>query len=242
VNARAQWLVTATLVFSLAGPAAVQAQDEGWTFRGTGEFGTFFSTRDLGKNSTSVSELAALQVSTRIDRSLAWGGGIEAMTPDGRTLFRGIVRSTINGTASAKVALCTILEGALCIDRIADVRHTSVHGEVVFVQGSPGSSFRQNFILGAGVRSYQFSVDACDEGTNQDLFTLCRLVNQIYEDQASVQAFAQFGFGVSFDSGPVALSIRINDMIGAYGGGSGDADGDFQNDVYLVTGVSFRIR
>ncbi len=244
MNARARWLVTATAVFSLTLPIAAHAQEDGWTFRGTGEFGYFFSTRDLGKNVGGLQDIVALQVSSRMQTAPSWAGGIEVVSPDDRTVFRGIVRSTIGGEASATVAICNILEGELCFDRIAGARLTAFHGEVVFVQGDRDDRFRQNFILGAGLRSYQFQVEACDPNANlnQDVFIICELVQAIYEDQAQVQPFIQFGFGFSMESGPVTYFARFNDVVGKYNGGSGNSDGDFQNDIYLTAGLSLRVR
>jgi len=246
VNARARWLGMATLALSLMIPSGIAGQENsGWTVQGTGDFGIFFSNRDLAKNIGGDGILVALQVTTKLDQSLVWGAGVEAVTPDQRTIFRGMVRQTINGSSSARVVLCAAFDdnGDLCIPRQADLRLTSFHGEVVFVQGDLGDGFRQNFILGAGLRSYQFSVAACDQsGTNPDLFVICELVQEIYENQAQVQAFVQFGFGFSYASGPLTFSARINDMVGPYNGGSGNADGDFQNDVIVTGGVSFRVR
>ena len=211
---------------------------------GTAEFGSFFSTRDLAKNVGGVAELIALQVSSRLDQAPAWGGGIEFEMPDGRTLFRGMIRGTLNGQASAQVALCKVLEGELCIPRKASSRHTTAHAEVIFVQGTREDAFRQNFILGLGLRSYQFTVEACDSSPNrnEDLFVLCDMVQEIYQNQAQVQGFVQFGFGFSYHSGPWSIAARINDMVGPYAGGSGRADGDFQNDVYLMGSVSYKVR
>jgi hypothetical protein len=68
------------------------------------------------------------------------------------------------------------------------------------------------------------------------------MVQEIYQNQADVQGFVQFGFGFSYDSGPWSIAARINDMVGPYAGGSGRADGDFQNDVYLMGSVSYKVR
>ena len=244
MKARASWLVPATLALILSLPAGSSAQEKGWQVRGTAEFGSFFSTRDLAKNVGGVAELIALQVSSRLDRAPAWGGGIEFEMPDGRTLFRGMIRGTLNGQASAQVALCKVLGGELCIPRKASSRHTTAHAEVIFVQGTREDAFRQNFILGLGLRSYQFTVEACDSSAsrNEDLFVLCSMVQEIYQNQADVQGFVQFGFGFSYDSGPWSIAARINDMVGPYAGGSGRADGDFQNDVYLMGSVSYKVR
>ena len=158
-------------------------------------------------------------------------------------MVRGLFRSTLNGTASGRIALCTVLEGELCIPRQVDARMVSFLGEVVFLQGSPQDRIRQNFILGAGVRSYQFRVLGCGaSATNPDLFAICELVTKIYEDQAQVQPFLEFGFGFSHDAGPVSAYLRVHSVVGPYGGGAGTADGDYQGDVFLMGGLSFRVR
>lgn len=246
MNTRARWLVTKVAILALALPMAAAAQDGGWTFRGTSEFGAFVTTRDLAKNVGGIQEVVALQVSAKLNNAPSWGAGVEVWTPDQRTAFRGVVRGTLNGTAAARVTLCAAFDnvGELCFPREADVRLTSFHGEVVFVQGTPDDAFRQNFILGGGLRSYQFTVESCDPGasTNPDVFVICELVQEIYENQAQVQPFIQFGFGFSYDVGPITFSTRVNDIVGPYRGGSGNADGDFQNDVYFTAGASFRVR
>ncbi len=245
MNARARWLGTAALALILMIPSASAGQERaGWTFRGTSDFGIIFATRDLAKN-LGGDVLVAEQVSTRLDQSLVWGAGVEAMTPDQRTIFRGMVRQTAGGSASARVLLCRAFQdnGELCIPRPSNLRLTSFHGEVVFVQGDVSDRFRQNFIIGAGLRSYQFAVEACvPSASNPDLFRLCELVQEMYENQAPVQGFIQFGFGFSYDAGPLTFSARINDIVGPYIGGSGNTDGDFQNDVIVSGGISFRVR
>ena len=246
VNVRANWLVSAMCALSMCAlsmiPSPVVAQD-GWTVRWAAEAGAFTSTRDLGKNTGGVQELNVLQVSSRMDRAMVYGGGLELVTPDGRTMIRGLFRSTVKGSASGRIALCKVLEGALCIPRQVDARMASFLGEVVFLQGSPEDLLRQNFVLGAGLRSYQFRVPGCDlAGTNPDLFTICELVTQIYEDQAQVQPFLEFGFGFSHDAGPVSAYVRVHSVVGPYGGGAGNSDGDYQGDVFLMGGLSFRVR
>ena len=216
---------------------------EGWTLRLTSEFGQFLSTRDLGKNVGGVQELNVLQVNSRMDRASVFAGGVEAVTPDGRTMLRAVVRSSLQGTASAEIALCTVLEGELCIPRQVDATMVSFIGEAVFLQGSPDDALRQNFVLGAGLRSYQFTVPACDPNvSNPDLFTICELVLPIYEDQSQIQPFLEFGFGFSFGSGPISAYLRLSGVVGPYSGGSGTAEGDYQSDVFLMGGLSFRVR
>ena len=243
MNVRATWIVSGFLALALV-PSPLIAQD-GWTFRGTGEVGVFRSTRDLGKNVGGVQELIVLQVTSRMDQSPVYGGGIEAVTPDGRTMFRGLFRSTVNGSASATVALCNLSEGRglLCIPREVDARMASFLGEVVFMQGNPDDTFRQNFVLGAGLRSYQFTVNACDPDVgNPDLYAICELVLPIYEDQSPVQPFVEFGFGLMYGTGPVNAYVRLIGIVGPYAGGSGSAEGIYQSDAALVGGLSFRVR
>ena len=36
--------------------------------------------------------------------------------------------------------------------------------------------------------------------------------------------------------------LRLSDIIGPYKGGSGNAEGEYQNDVHLIGGLSFRVR
>jgi hypothetical protein len=241
VNVRATWLVLAISALGLV-PPSLDAQDS-WTLRLASEFGQFLSTRDLGKNVAGISELHVLQVSARMDRASVLAGGVEAVTPDGRTMFRGIVRASVQGTASATIALCNVVEGELCIPREVDATMVSFLGEAVFLQGSPDDTFRQNFVLGVGLRSYQFTATACDPNvSNPDLFIICEFVLPIYENQSRVQPFLEFGFGVSVGSGPISLSLRLNGIVGPYTGGSGRAEGDYQTDAFLMGGLSFRVR
>ncbi len=241
MNVRATWLVLAISALALV-PSSLNAQDN-WTVRLASEFGQFLSTRDLGKNVSMNSELLVLQVSSRMNRASVIAGGVEAVTPDGRTMFRGVVRSSVQGTASATIALCNVLEGELCIPREVDATMVSFLGEAVFLQGRPGDTFRQNFVLGLGLRSYQFTANACDPNeANPDLFVICELVLPIYEDQSQTQPFLEFGFGMSVGSGPISFSLRLNAVVGPYTGGSGTAEGDYQTDVFLMSGLSFRVR
>jgi len=248
VNVRATWLVLAISALALV-PSSLNAQDN-WTVRLASEFGQFLSTRDLGKNVSLNSELLVLQVSSRMDRASVIAGGVEVVTPDGRTLFRGVVRTSVQGTASATIALCNVLEGELCIPREVDATMVSFLGEAVLLQGRPGDTFRQNFVLGLGLRSYQFTANACDPTeANPDLFSvetsrrvICELVLPIYEDQSRTQPFLEFGFGMSVGSGPISFSLRLNAVVGPYSGGSGTAEGDYQTDVFLMSGLSFRVR
>ncbi len=241
MNVRATWLVLAISALALV-PSSLNGQDN-WTVRLASEFGQFLSTRDLGKNVSLNSELLVLQVSSRMNRASVIAGGVEVVTPDGRTLFRGVVRTSVQGTASATIALCNVLEGELCIPREVDATMVSFLGEAVLLQGRPGDTFRQNFVLGLGLRSYQFTANACDPNeTNPDLFVICELVLPIYEDQSPTQPFLEFGFGMSVGSGPISFSLRLNAVVGPYTGGSGPAEGDYPTDVFLISGLSFRVR
>ena len=91
--------------------------------------------------------------------------------------------------------------------------------------------------------AFLHEVEACDpDVSNQALFAICELVIPIYQDQASVQPFVEFGFGFSFGAGPINAYVRALGVVGPYAGGSGDAEGSYQTDATLVGGVSFRVR
>jgi hypothetical protein len=243
VNIRATWIVSGLLALALVPPSLI-AQD-GWTFGGAVEAGGFLSTRDLGKNVGGVQELQVLQVTSRMDQAPVVGGGFEALMPGGRTMFRALFRTTVSGSASAKVALCKIADdrGALCIPRVVDASIASFLGEIVFLQGEPGDTFRQNFIIGTGIRSYRFTFVECDPDVSlQALFAICELVLPIYQDQASVQPFVEFGFGWSYEAGPINTYMRVLGVVGPYAGGRGTAEGSYQTDATLVGGLSFRVR
>lgn len=244
MNVRASWLVSTALALSFV-PTTLHAQLGDWTFRGTGEFGIFFSTRDLGKSVGDIPELPALQIKGRMDPAPVFGGGIEAESADTRLLLRAVVRSTMGGTASSQIALCSLTTGELCVPRVVDVRMTTFTGEVVFVQGSAEDRLRHSFVLGAGLRSYDFTAEACDpDSSNPDVFVVCELATDLYQDQAKVQTFIQFGFGFAWTSasGAITAFARVNDVVGKYNGGSDRSDGDFQNDVFGMGGLSFRVR
>jgi len=243
VNVRATWILSGLLALALV-PSSLVAQD-GWTFRGTAEAGVFRSTRDLGKNVGDLQEFEILQVRARMEPATVYGGGVEAVAPDGRTMFRVLFRGTFNGTATGSVPVCDLFEqtSSDCDPRVVDATMASFLGEVVFLQGTPGDKLRQNFIIGAGLRSYQFTADACDpDVTNPVLYQICELILPIYEDQSPVQPFAEFGFGLMYGTGPIDAFVRVLGIVGSYQGGSGSAEGGYQTDVTLVGGLSFRVR
>lgn len=243
MNVRATWMVSAILALAFV-PSSLVAQD-GWTFRGAAEAGVFRSTRDLGKNIGGLQEFEILQVTSKMEQAAVYGGGVEAVTPDGRTMFRALFRGTFNGTATGSVPVCDLFEGqgSDCDPRVADATMASFLGEVVFLQGDPDDKLRQNFILGAGLRSYRFTADACDpDVTNMVLYEICELILPIYEDQSLVQPFAEFGFGLMYGTGPINAYVRLIGIVGPYQGGSGNAEGSYQTDATLVGGLSFRVR
>ena len=243
MNVRATWIVSGLLALALVPPSLI-AQD-GWTVRLAGEVGGFLSTRDLGKNVGTVQELQVLQVTARMDQAPVVGGGFEAVMPDCRTMFRALFRTTVSGSASAKVALCKIADdrGALCIPRVVEATMASFLGEIVFLQGEADDTFRQNFIIGTGLRSYRFTAEACDPDVSlYALFTICELVLPMFQDQVSVQPFVEFGFGWSYGAGPINAYVRALGVVGPYAGGRGTAEGSYQTDATFVGGLSFRVR
>ncbi len=242
MNSRARWLVL-SLLFSLLPVHVAHAQERGWSLSAASEAGAFYPTRDLAKNVGGVQEIIALQVSSKMDPAATLGVALEAIRPDNRMIVRAGVRTTLGGKASARIALCSVLEGELCAARQADARLTSFHGEMIFVQGRPQDRLRQNFIVGLGVRSYTFQVEACDPDANPnpDFFVICELVQDIYEEQARIQGFLEFGFGFSTEVGPWSLFGRIVNQVGPYQGGAGNAEGNFQADLYFLGGVSVRV-
>jgi len=243
VNSRARWLVSALLIL-VSIPATASAQEAGWTFQGVGEFGGFFPTRSLGKNVTDAQELRLLQATATLDAAPMFGAGIEVIAPDDRLMVRGIFRQTIGGTSAGSVIICEAFDpiGA-CAPNIADATVSMMAAEVIFLQGDPAKSLRHNFLLGAGLRSYQMTTTACvEDPTDNNTIVVCRLVEDIYREQASVQPFLDFGFGFIYEKGPLSVNARLIDTLGPYSGGGGNASGTYQNDFLLTGGLALRVR
>lgn len=229
----------AILSMLVAAPGSAQSS---WEFRAVAESGLFYAVRDLGKNIGETGELVVYQVASRMDAAPVLAVGVEAWSASRSVAIRLIGSTTLGGTSSGRVAVCAVLTGPACEPRTVDARLNTLRAEAAFVQGAPSDRFRPEILLGAGARSYQFQAEPCPVESDPLVQQTCELVIGIYEDQAQVQPFVQFGLGLRTTSGRLTGFARVLDQVGPYNGGSGRAEGEIQNDVLALVGIGIRVR
>lgn len=218
-------------------PASVAGQDS-WSFGAIADVGSYIALRNIGKSAGEVGSFQAIQAQGDMMPSLVWGGGVEAVRPDGSTWFRLLARTTSGARAEAYIGLCTVLPGDICERLEVEAAATSLHGQVGFTQGSAGDRARGAFFAGLGVRRYRFGEGDCSPFlSDPDMYVACGFMADIFEAPSSFTPFVEIGFEVKVSAGPVEFSVRGSDLAGPYSGGGQGTESTMQNDIFLTVGV-----
>lgn len=242
-------LSTRILLAALVGcafvPAPTRAQlPDGWTFSLEAHGGGLIPLRQLGKNAGTIPQVPVLQVVADRQNSGVVGGGIALTSASGETTIRARFTTTLDGVVSGRLGVCgdpdnPLFEGALCqpVETASDVRSFAV--DMGFLQGSAGDRIRASLHIGAGLRKYSFGTIDCNDPT--DWQVICEFTSEIWQDQGGISPFLMGGIRLNGNLGPAVLWVEGMDYVGRYTGGSDRADGNVQNDIAVIAGLSVRV-
>ena len=221
-----------------------RAQLGGWSLSVTAEGGVNIPTRQLGKNSGTIPQLPVLQVVADRESSGVVGGGVMLTSPSGETTVRARFLTTLDGSVSGRLGVCgdddnPLFQGPLCAPVETTVDMNSFSVDLGFLQGAPGDRVRASLHIGAGLRTFSFGTNVCEDPT--DWQQVCEFTSEIWEDDGGVVPFLLAGLRLNGDLGPATLWIEGFDQVGRYNGGSDRADGNIQNDVTVSAGLAVRI-
>jgi hypothetical protein len=235
-------LAGAAVAFTTAAPG--QAQLGGWSLSVSAEGGVNIPTRQLGKNASTIPQLPVLQVVADRETSAVIGGGVEFTSPSGETILRARFTTTLNGGVNGRLGVCgdpdePLFQGPLCEPVETTAEERSFSADIGFMQGSPGDRVRASIHIGGGLRSFSFGSTDCVDPTDWEL--VCSFTSDIWADDGGITPFILAGLKLNGDVGPASLWVEGTDRIGRYRGGLNGADGNFQNDVAVTAGFTFRV-
>jgi hypothetical protein len=220
------------------------AQFAGWSVSATADVGGFFPLRQLGKNAGTIPQVPVLQVVAERKASTTFGGGVTLISPTGNTLVRARYSQTLDGIVSGRLGVCgdpdePFFQGPLCAPVETDSNVRSFQVDMGFMQGSPTARIRPSLHIGAGIRSYSFTQNECNDPTEWEV--ICEFTSEIWQDDGGLTPFLMGGLRLSADLGPANIFVEAMDQVGRYNGGSDRADGNIQNDISVTGGFMIRV-
>ena len=235
-----------TLGFLAAVPT--HAQESSWGLHAFANGGWSFPIRNIGKNAVELEQLSALQTVASVEDSPVIGGGVELVFPDRTMSIRGQLRTTVGATARGLLGLCESGQLALpgvglcAVEERADARIVDGDVELILTPGEAEQRIRLLFMLGLGVRSYDFDSDLseCDVYSGEE-YEVCLKSREIFENP-SVNPLLTFGAGLEARFDPVSAFLRLSTVTSLYSGGVGLVDGGRQLDLVLTAGLGVSVR
>lgn len=150
--------------------------------------------------------------------------------------FRATFDYTPLTRAEGQLAVCRADFITGCESVGMDARFFTVTGNVVVRPGIETGRAQGYFLLGAGIKRYEFAGINCVPVGDPDLEAVCEVFDDLARNQTN--ATVHVALGVNLRLGPVRALVEVGDYMSRSDPGGEEARGEIQQDLFVTAGLS----
>lgn len=196
------------------------------------------SAGNMANNAASdVPDLGLLETVSEMGSATIFGGGLEVRLPTQDFTLRVGWQTLRGAEVSGQIALCRLLEGALCEPEVIPTEGWRLSGVLRMVSGRPENLFRPVILAGGGLRGFSYTLPTCPGSSAGDAYRVCVAIQDLFVDP-KVHPFMQVGAGVQATANRFVFELGAYAATARYQGGSARTDGNWYHDLRLEFSTS----